>query len=196
MLMATELRSDRAGVLSQSEPDGPAEWSMIVVWSGRELETSNAFRRFGIRCYWPNYCRFGQTATKRRGRRRSGNYASLIPGYLFIPLPHTANFEEVAENCEGFIHTVLTYSGDIFKLKNQHIEAIRRIAKVENTPAPKPSLHNFKTGDKVRLVDDTFGHLPPGRVAGLADNGRIDVEIKLMERAVPFHVLAHQIERM
>jgi len=62
------------------------------------------------------------------------------------------------------------------------------------TPRPGKALHHFKTGEKVRFIDDRLGRWPPGKIAGGAD-GKLTVEVEMMERIVPIIVLPHQIER-
>jgi transcription antitermination factor NusG len=195
MLMVTENPHRIPGRYSQSEPDGPAEWSMIAVRTGKEPECCDRFRRSGVRCFWPNYYVFEYPSLSRR-LRRSQRVRAIIPGYLFIPLPHGNAFHHVVEANEGLLNTVRNYSGDVLVLKAADIEVIRNIETHMNTPKPKASLHNFKTGQKVRLTDDLLGRWPPGRVGRLADDGRIVVEVEVMGRTVPFMVLPHQIERL
>ena len=64
-----------------------------------------------------------------------------------------------------------------------------------NTPVPGKSLHNFRTGDKVKFIDDTLSRWPPGRIANSTNDGRIVVEVEMFGRLVPTQVLPHQIER-
>lgn len=177
-----------------AEPD---EWCMIAVRPGKEPESCDSFRRRSVRCYWPNYCTFEARHFVARGRYgRRDNYRSILPGYLFSPFPLSSSFWDVVEMHAGVVGPIRTFSGDIMLLRNADIQVIRKIEAGQNTPEPGKSLHNFKTGQKVRFKDDAPGHWPPGRVARVVDDGRIVVDVELMGRIVPVFVLPHQIERM
>jgi len=190
MLMATEQTQTWHQTFVE-----PEQWCMVGVRPGKEPECCDSFRRQGLRCYWPNYYVFGYSKP-RRAARRGQPYRSVMPGYLFMPLPATDLFWNVVERWSGVAHPIRSYSGDLLALHNEDIQVIRKIEAGLNTPVPRKSLHNFKTGDKVRFSDDLLTRWPPGRVARLADDGRIAVEVDLMGRSVPFLVWPHQIERM
>lgn len=194
MLMATAENAQNATPWHtiNAEPD---EWSMIAVRSGKEPEATDSFRRSGVRCFWPNYYVFEYPRLSRR-LRRSSRFRAIIPGYVFVPLPHSSAFHGVVEANEGLVHTVMTYSGDVLVLKASDIAVIRKIQDEMNTPKPKASLHNFKTGQKVRFCDDLLGRWPPGVVGRLAEDGRIAIDIELMGRTVSVNVLPHQLERI
>lgn len=196
MLMAIEREYPNMAALEAAltAPE-PEEWCMIAMRPGKEPEFCDSFRRYGVRCFWPNYYRFDRQYARRQGRKGS-LYGAIIPGYLFTPLPHTVAFHRVIESHEGSMHAVKTFSGNVLALKNAAIEVIRKIEATMNTPKPKASLHNFKLGQKVRFSDDTLSHWPPGIVGRLVDDGRIVVEVEVMGRLVPFQVMAHQIERI
>jgi transcription antitermination factor NusG len=193
MLMATERRDDLAEVLPDIEP---LKWCMIAVKPGKEQECCDSFRRAKVRCYWPNYHIFERRLIRRAARRPARDYRAVIPGYLFTPLPRSVAFYQVLDLKEGFLHSIHTFSGDVFSLDNEAIMVLRKIEAGLNTPKPKASLHNFKTGEKVRFADDLLSRWPPGKVARLADDGRIVVETEVMGRLVPFLVFPYQLERL
>jgi transcription antitermination factor NusG len=168
----------------------PLEWCLIAVPFNRQLDWCNNFRRFGLRCYCPNYINFG-----RRLPRRKRGIQLLIPGYLFSTGFKEPAFWEVVKHGRGMVNVVRTFSGQILLLHNDDVLVIRKIEAGLNTPTPGKSLHNFKTGEKVRFSGDLLGRWPSGTVA-YPDDGRIIVEVELMGRAVPFTVYPHQIERM
>lgn len=190
MLMTIEQESGKQSW--HTEFVEPKEWCMIAVRPGKEPESCDSFRRRKVRCYWPNYCTF----EGRLFRGRRDNYRSMIPGYLFSPFPLSQAFWDVVEAHVGVVGPVRTYSGDIMVIKNADIEVIRKIEAGQNTPMPGKSLHNYKTGQKVRFSDDLLSRWPPGRVAKLADDGRIVIDVEVMGRIVPFQVFPHQIEPM
>jgi transcription antitermination factor NusG len=120
----------------------------------------------------------------------------VIPGYLFVvPDPIKTFWEVTKRNIEGIANVVRTFSGDLAMLKDSDIDVIRSIERTMNTPVPGKTLHNFKTGDKVRFVDDNVSRWPPGRVAGTNGDGRIVVDVEVMGRVVPFQVFPHQVEK-
>jgi transcription antitermination factor NusG len=192
MLMAIDWQAKQRAADVAGEPD---KWCMIAVKPGKEQECCDSFRRQGVRCYWPNYHVFA-SMIRRAYRRPRRDYRAVIPGYLFSPLPHGTTFYAVMDLKEGMLHPVHTFSGDILVLDGEAILVLRKIEAGLNTPKPKASLHNFKTGEKVRFADDLLSRWPPGRVSRLADDGRIVVETEVMGRAVPFLVFPYQLERM
>lgn len=172
----------------------PDQWFMLLVRPGKEQEARDSFRRYGLRAYWPNYHSTSHWSPQRRERRRT-DYRSVIPGYLFVPALPSSTFWNIIERNLGIVNVVRNYSGELAVLKNADIEVVRSIEASMNTPVPGKSLHNFKTGDKVRFADDTLNRWPPGRVAGSINDGRISIEVEVMGRIVPFMVFPHQIER-
>lgn len=174
----------------------PEAWCMVGTRPGLEQDVCDSFRRGGVRCYWPNYYVFGYTIIARRGSRRGRQYRSVMPGYLFMPLPTEDAFWHVAERHNGTCHPIKTFSGALLAIRNSDILKIRKIEGDLNTPQPKKTLHNFRPGQKVRFIEDLLTGWPPGKVARLADDGRIVIETELMGRSVPFTVWPHQIERM
>jgi transcription antitermination factor NusG len=101
---------------------------------------------------------------------------------------------DVMQRIVGVDNVVRNYSGDLAVFRSANIEVIRQIEAGLKTPKPGKSLHHFKTGDKVRFVDDLLNRWPPGKVAGSTNDGRITVEVRVMGRFVPFQVFPHQIE--
>ena len=173
----------------------PQQWCMLLVRPGMERDARDSFHRYGVRAYWPNYHSFLRSTLPLRERRRT-DYLSVIPGYLFVPAPPTEMFWEICQRIPGVGHTVLNFSGEVATLKDESIEVVRAIERDMHTPVPGKSLHNFKTGDKVRLVDDITQRWPPGKIAGATGDDRITVEVKVMGRVVPFQVFPHQVEKI
>jgi transcription antitermination factor NusG len=168
----------------------PDKWCLITVPFNQQLDWCDNFRRFRLRCYCPNYINFGRGLS-----RRKRGIQMLIPGYLFSPGFKEPAFWEVVKHGRGMVNVVRTFSGEILLVHNDDILVIRKIEAGLNTPTLGKSLHNFKTGEKVRFSDDLLGRWPSGKVAR-SDDGQIVVEVEVMGRAVPFTVYPHQIERM
>jgi transcription antitermination factor NusG len=119
----------------------------------------------------------------------------VIPGYLFARGPFDDAFWRAMRRNEDFVYVVLTFSGDVMKLKDEDIKVIEDIERGLNTYKPGKSLHSFKTGDKVRFKDDELHRWPPGKIAGSAGDGRVIVEVEMMGCVVPMQVFPHQITR-
>jgi transcription antitermination factor NusG len=172
----------------------PQQWCMLLVNPGKEREARDSFHRYGVRAYWPNYHSFLRSTLPLRKRRRTED-RSVIPGYLFVPALPTEMFWDIVERIPGVVNVVRGFSGEIATLKDLDIDVIRSIERGMNTPVPGKALHNFKTGHKVRFLDDTMGRWPPGRICGSSNDGRIVVEVGIMGRHVPFQLFPHQIEK-
>jgi transcription antitermination factor NusG len=173
----------------------PQQWCMLLVTPGQEREARDSFHRYGVRAYWPNYHSFLRSTLPLRKRRRTED-RSVIPGYLFVPALPTEMIWDISLRIPGVLNAVLNFSGDMATFKDESIEVIRAIERGMHTPVPGKSLHNFKTGDKVRFVDDITQRWPPGKIAGATGDGRITVEVKAMGRIVPFQVFPHQVEKI
>ena len=172
----------------------PQQWCMLLVTPGKEQHARDSFHRYGVQAYWPNYYSFLRSNLPLRERRRT-DYRSVIPGYLFLKSVLDNQLWETIQRTKDTNHLVLNYSGSVATLKEESIDVIRAIEGGMHTLVPGKSLHNFKTGDKVRFVDDLQGRWPPGRISGAVRDGRITVEVRVMGRMVPFQVFPHQIGR-
>jgi hypothetical protein len=164
----------------------PQQWCMWRVTPGMEREARDGFHRYGVRAYWPNYHSFLRPTLPLR-ERRSTDYRSVIPGYLFVPALPTEMLWDFRLRIPGVGNAVLNFSGDPHTLKDADIDVIRSIEAGMNTPIPSRTPHNLKAGDK---VGRRFA-----RVSGSVGDGRIIVEVGVMGRHVPFQIFPHQIER-
>jgi transcription antitermination factor NusG len=173
----------------------PQQWWMLQVTPGMERDTRNDFHRYGVRAYWPNYHSFLRLTLPLR-ERRSTDYRSVIPGYLFMPALPTEMLWDFRLRIPGVENAVLNFSGDPHTLNDADIDVIRSIEAGMNTPTPGRTLHNLKAGDKVAFIDDNTQRWPPGRFGGSSTDGRITVEIEVMGCLVPFVVFPHQIKRL
>ncbi len=182
---------------SQRQPRPFTHWYMIVVWPNREQDAADSFRRNNVRAYWPNYEKLTPTRRSKNGLRQRGlTLTGIIPGYVFSPAGvGVEDFTTLIERIVGIINVVRTYSGAPLFLAESDIQIIRRIEAGLNTPVPDKSVHNFKTGEKVRFIDDLTGRWGPGKIVRLARDGRISVEVDLMGRKVAVIVFPQQIER-
>jgi Transcription termination factor nusG len=207
MLMASNLQPDEnsASGMRLVEPPGPPQsleerrrWLMLVVIPGREPYATDMLRLRNCGIYWPNYSQPTQWPTRANGfkMRPSRSYA-IMPGYLFMPLDMADSIpHRIIETTTGILRYARNGNGEPAFLFPADIEIIRKIEDVLNTPLPKDLRHSFKTGDKVRFVDDLTGRWPPGRVVRIVKSGRIGVESFLLGQQVLIEALPHQIERI
>lgn len=189
-----EMQAVKHKLEEMAQQAHPDHWLLLTVQPGKEQQARDSFRRYGVRCYWPNYYIISRWSPQLREKRRT-DFRSVMPGYLFVPSPATTTIWNVIEHNIGVVNVVRNYSGELAVLRNADVEVIRSIEAGMNTPKPGKALHNFKTGDKVRFNDDTLNRWPPGLVAGSLSDGRISVEVEVMGRIVPIQVFPHQIER-
>jgi len=173
----------------------PQQWCMLLVRPGKEWDARDAFRQYRMRAYWPHYQSFFRPRNAPLRQWRTTDLRAVIPGYLFVVPDPIKTFWDVVQRNKGILNVVLRFSGEVATLKDADIDVIRAIERRMQTPVPGRALHNFKTGDKVRFVDDTLGRWPPGRIASAASDGKITVDVEVMNRVVPFQVFPHQIER-
>ncbi len=183
---------------SQRQPYPFLQWFMVVVRPGHDQQAADSFRRNGVRAYWPNYERIQTVRYRSNGNRPQQRLylTPLMPGYVFSPAGVTQeDFTQIIERVVGVVKVVRTFSGAPLLLSEADIEIIRRIEAGLNTPDPIKPIHNYKTGEKVRFVDDIVDRWPGGKIVKLARDGRISVELDLMGRKVVVIVFPHQIER-
>lgn len=166
-------------------------WCMLLVRPGKEQDVRDLFRRNNIRAYWPHF----QPFIVPRNAPARIMLRSVMPGYVFVLGPFETKFWDVVERVQGTGNVIRKFSGDVLRIRDEDVEVIRKIEMGLNTPTPGKSMHHFKTGHKVRFTDDASHRWPPGKVAGLASDGRLIVEVEIMGRLVPCHVFPHQVEK-
>lgn len=176
----------------------PRDWLAMVAKSGREQEAADWLKRWHYFAFWPCYMKqVNAGGPKRNGFSASrARYTAIIPGFIFVACakggfhPHA-----LVETIPGLISYMRNGAGNPATLDNDDIETIRRIEAGHNLP-PVKRAHKFKTGDKVRFVDELKGRWMPAVVSRLDSDGRIIVDQPLLGRIVSITVEPHQIERM
>lgn len=169
-------------------------WYAVIVRSGREQDAADGFRRENVLAYWPNYERQLPTGMHAGARRHRVVFASIIPGMIFCPTADLDLFWNAIQRIAYVMNILRKDGGQPATLSNADIESIRQIEADENEPPKVTPVHTFKMGQKVRFADHLSITWPPGKIAKLAKDGRISVEVYLMGRMVPITVLPHQIE--
>jgi transcription antitermination factor NusG len=178
--------------------DPITRWCMVLVRPSEAENARDCMRRMGIGVYWPNYPQFGTTQSRRTGRRTTREHLSaVIPGVLLTPARFTPLFWQAIDLAPGVFNVARTHEGDVILLDDVDIVIIHKIEAGLNTPPPPMKyIHNFKTGEKVRFVDDDLSRWGIGKVARLCKDGRISVDVPLMGRMTAVIVYPHQISRV
>lgn len=184
------------GVSLSPDRDDGSEWYMVIVRSNYQLDAVDGLRRAGLRAYWPSYERSIASRRMIAGRYTSRTVRFGILPYVLSPRSPDVDFTAKTERIVSILDIVRTYSGNPLFLRCADINIIRRIDVGFNTPKPEASIHNFKTGQKVRFRDDLSAQWPPGVIINVAREGRISVEVSMMGRKVPITVFPFQIERL
>ena len=183
------------GVKLSPDRDEGADWFMVVVRSNYHLDAVDGLRRQGLRAYWPSYEKVVASKRMIAGRHASRSQRFGILPYVLSPCEPAIDLTAL-ERVSAIMDIVRTYSGSPLLLRDRDMTIIRRIDVTMNTPKPEATLHNFKTGHKVKFKDDLAGQWPPGLIIKIAKEGRISVEVNMMGRKVPITVFPHQIERI
>lgn len=191
------VRDALQGITGKSLPlrEPSAEHYLVIVRAGHELDAVDSFRRHGVEAYYPTYEQLVVTRQRRgvhpvRRMRRVG----LIPGYVFCRVDARRDFCGLLSVIIGAIDVVRTMSGTALLVGNADLEIIRQIAIDRGIDGAAKPTRAYKIGQRVRMVDDVLRRWPAGKVAGLARDGRISVDIELMGRRVTISVQPHQIE--
>jgi hypothetical protein len=206
MLMATEPTGNLARVRDElyrlTEPapiglsDPITDWCMIIVQPSMEQQARDTLRRRGVAAYWPNFQKIKMVEDNRNGGRiRRSFLAPVVPGIVFSPAKFDNLFWNALDTAPGVVNVARKSYGDIIVLNEIDIVLIHKIEQGLNVPHGSKPVHNFKSGEKIRLCDDTLSAFGVGKVIKLFHDGRISIETTGMGRAVKFVVLPHQIRR-
>jgi len=208
MLMATETTGNLALVREALSPAPTSpellrpitEWCMVVARPGMEHTARDALRRHGVGAYWPNFVREVMVEDRRNGgRMRSKVLTPVISGIIFSPAKFTDHFWNALDLAPGAVNVVRNGHADIAILNDVDIVVIHKIeAGLNRPPNAKPTkpLHDFTTGEKVKLVDDVLNSWGVGKVVKLYKDGRITTEFDRMGRKLSVTVLPYQIKRL
>jgi transcription antitermination factor NusG len=200
MLMAID--STRQGMLA---PDGSLlpftaarEWFALIVRPMKEMDTADWLKDRDFAAYWPNSISNEATSRGVAGARlvRRPRPKAVIPGYIFLGT-HLGSPEPFAvmHDAPGVYGWLRTTGGGPLRVGEADIQTIREIEAGQNIPPPVGAMHSFRSGEKVRICDDTYGLWETGIVKGVALDGRIIVDVPgLLGRVTPVHFHPHQLE--
>ena len=197
MLMATNELPRIVGFDQPTELAAPVTaWCMILVRPSLEQEARDFMRRQGVGVYWPNYAKWTFVVDRRGHRGMRSATVALFPGVLFSPAKFTSHFWNVMDLAPGVMNIARKHGGELVILDDLDIVIVHKIEEGLNKAPPVKPVHNFKTGDKVRLMDDDLSRWGVAKVSRLLKDGRISVDVPLMGRMTAVVVLPHQIGRV
>jgi transcription antitermination factor NusG len=171
------------------------DYCMVLVRPGQEQEARDSMRRRGVGAWWPNYKREVVRKDPRTGRREKRLVLSpIIAGVILSPARCDERFWQAVDVAPGVLNVAYRFGGDLLLLRDVDVVLIHKIEAGHNKPAPPKPLHDFKIGDRVRLLEDTDHVWPPCEVIQCSRRGNIKIESPLLGGA-PVDVLPHQIVR-
>ena len=134
--------------------DLPCKWYALLTESGTERKATIWLKRRQYHPYWPRY--MGQIRLNRH--RRGFRWRSVIPGYLFLPIPEASNAGWATIEQAPGVHGVMRHADYNFVVfKEQDISEVARIERCLNeSPVAAAEGIPFRVGQEVRIVRGMF----------------------------------------
>ncbi len=134
--------------------DGPCRWYALLTESGTERKATIWLRRRQYHPYWPRY--MGQIRLNRH--RRGFRWRSVIPGYLFLPIPEASNADwRTIERAVGVRGVMRHADYNFVEFREQDIADVARIEQCLNeSPVAAAEGIPFRVGQEVRIVRGVF----------------------------------------
>lgn len=169
----------------------PARWYALLVESGKERQTCIWLRMRQFKPYWARY----RSENRIHANRRNIRWKSVIPGYLFLPIPFLrslppSDYFDFAPGVRGFMRNG---SGSVVEFRPAEIEQVRdieealqasAIAAVQGIP--------FKVGQKVRIVKPGI----EAKIVEITNKRRIVVEAKFLGADRQWTLAGSEIEAL
>jgi|SRR5581483_4946684 len=166
----------------------PVHWHALFVASGSEPKAVWWLRRRQFKPYWARY----RGEPNRIQARRTIRWKSVIPGYLFLPIPMDRHIDsDFFEFAPGIHDFMRTSSGNVVLLSEMEIDQIRSIedalqasiiAAGQNIP--------FKVGQKVRIVKPGID----AKIVGITSKWKIIVEAQFLGAPRQWTLAGSEIE--
>ncbi|HZS57616.1 MAG TPA: transcription termination/antitermination NusG family protein [Bryobacteraceae bacterium] len=170
--------------------DLPRRWYALLVESGRERRICIWLRRRQYEPYWPRYKGF----VKLNRHRTEVRWRSVIPGYLFIPIPilQTINCDLI-ESAPG-ARRIMRNGENLVELPEDGRQGIERIKEIEaalNASAIAAAEGiPFKEGQKVRIRRVELD----GKIKRIASKTKIVVEAQFFGAVREWELPVSEIE--
>jgi transcription antitermination factor NusG len=164
-------------------------WYAAEVWKGKELQGCIFLRNKKMRPYRPRYQHDAKLARHRAGVR----WRSVLPGYLFIPVPTDKTIDCcLIEQAPGFLKILRTAEHNLAELKVEEIAHIREIEEALNA-SPIAAGIPFKVGQRVK-INGKSNLRWEGPIVRIENKRRVVVEIFMLGRSVALTVPANKLE--
>ena len=159
--------------------EGPCKWYALLTESGTERKATIWLRRRQYHPYWPRY--MGQIRLNRH--RRGFRWRSVIPGYLFLPIPEASNADwRVIEQAVGVRGVMRHADYNFVEFREQDIADVARIEQCLNeNPIAAAEGIPFREGQKVRIIRGVFENQRT-EIVRIEKGRKVCVEVELFER--------------
>ena len=166
----------------------PVCWRALLVESGTERKACGWLRDRQFKPYWARY----RVEPTRIQERRHVRWKSVIPGYVFLPIPLLrpidSDYFEHAPGIRGFMrngsHNVVRFTEEEIEQVRKIEEALRAslIAAVEGIP--------FRQGQKVRIIKPDL----EARIKEITSKRKIVVEAMFLGAMREWQLAGSEIE--
>lgn len=177
----------------QENPIVNRDWYALLVESGKERKASDWLEIRQFQPYWPRY----KGTVKLNRHRRAMRLRSVIPGYLFLPLGHDANWRLILSKeakAKGIREVLRNGQADYARLNDGHIDSIRNIEIALNSSALcAVEGIPFKVGQFIRLIAGAFSGIE-GKIIQIDKGRRITLESFMFGRTTRMTVTASEID--
>ena len=173
--------------------ESPVRWYALLVESGSERKACIWLKRRQFNPYWPRY----KGTVKLNRHRREIRWRSVIPGYLFLPIPITQDINmDLLKKAPAIREALRNGHGDIVEIPEkgqQGIEKIRFIEEALNLSAVAAAQGiPFKVGQRIfirRLEIE-------GTIARIDSRRQITVEAPMFGSRVRMVMPVAELEAM
>ena len=176
--------------------DEPVRWRALDVQSGKERQACIWLRMRQFQPYWPRY----RSENRIHANRKNIRWKSVIPGYVFLPIPsnivflpiHPASagsdFFRFAPGIRGFMRNG---SGNIVELRSADIDQIKDIEEaLQSSIIAAEQGIPFKVGQKVRIVKPGI----EAKIVEITSKRRIIVEAQFLGALRQWTLAGSEIE--
>lgn len=169
----------------------PCRWFALLTDSGTERKATIWLKRRQFHPYWPRY----MGPVKLNRHRRGVRWRSVLPGYVFLPIPieKEANWQLI-ERTPG-VRSVMRYaSREFIEFKTADIDSISRIEVALNeSPIAASEGIPFRVGQQVRIVSGIFeNHITA--ILAIDKGRRISLEVPMFGSTTRIVLPAADIE--
>lgn len=170
-------------------------WYVLLADSSAERKACNWLERRQFLPYWPKYT--GQVKLNRH--RRKARLRSVLPGYLFLPLPTCRDPDwRLILKTPGVREVIRDVDSVPVSIRDTEIEHIRTIeAALNSSPLCAAEGIPFMVGQSVRLIDVTHPLFQlQGPIVRIDKGGQIIVEVEMFGRRTRATLPVSEIEAM